>query len=67
MSGGIDKRELAKDKAAIEREVMRKVPPLVERRGYFPGVDHAVPPDVPLENYKHFISLLKKICGWVHG
>jgi uroporphyrinogen decarboxylase len=65
MSGGIDKRELAKDKAAIEREVMRKVPPLIERRGYFPGVDHAVPPDVPLENYKHFISLLKKICGWI--
>jgi uroporphyrinogen decarboxylase len=64
MSGGIYKRELAKDKAAIEGEVMRKVPPLVERRGYFPGVDHAVPPDVSLENYKHFISLLKKYCGW---
>jgi len=64
MSGGIDKRELAKDRKSIEREVINKVPLLVERKGYFPGVDHAVPPDISLENYKYFISLLKKICGW---
>jgi uroporphyrinogen decarboxylase len=65
MSGGIDKRELSKDKASIENEVMRKVPSLIKRKGYFPGVDHAVPPDVPLENYRHFILLLKKLCGWI--
>jgi len=65
MSGGIDKRELAKDKSAIEREVMYRVPPLIKRRGYFPGVDHAVPSDVSLENYKHFVSLLKKLCEQV--
>jgi len=64
MIGGIDKRELAKDKKAIGREVMRKVLPLVQRKGYFPEVDHAVPPDVPLENYGYFVSLLKKLCGW---
>jgi len=28
-----------------------KVPKLVETKGYFPGVDHAVPPDVSLENF----------------
>ncbi|MCW4021381.1 MAG: hypothetical protein NWF14_09180 [Candidatus Bathyarchaeota archaeon] len=64
MTGGIDKRELAKDKEAITREVMYKVPPLVERRGYFPGVDHAVPPDISLENFRYFVSLLKELCGW---
>jgi uroporphyrinogen decarboxylase len=67
MIGGLDKRELAKDKEAVRREVMRKVPQLVERRGYFPGVDHAVPPDVPRENYVYFVSLLKKTCGWESG
>jgi uroporphyrinogen decarboxylase len=67
MIGGLDKRELAKGKEAVRREVMRKVPQLVERRGYFPGVDHAVPPDVPLENYVYFVSLLKRICGWESG
>ncbi len=64
MMGGIDKRKLAENRKAIENEVMYKVPPLVERRGYFPGVDHAVPPDVSLKNFKYFVSLLKKICGW---
>ena len=64
MMGGIDKRELARDKEAVEREVMCKVPPLVQRGGYFPGVDHAVPPDISLENFKYFVSLLKKVCGW---
>ncbi len=64
MIGGIDKRELAKRKEDIEREVMKKVPPLVKRRGYFPGVDHAVPPDISLENFKYLVSLLKEICGW---
>lgn len=64
MIGGIDKRELAKDKKAIERELMSKVPPLVERRGYFPGVDHAVPPDISLQNFEYFVSLLKELCRW---
>jgi len=64
MIGGIDKRELAKDKQAIRKEVMRKVPLLIERKGYFPGVDHAVPPDVSLSNYRYFVSLLKRLCGW---
>jgi len=64
MMGGIDKRELAKDKKAIKREVTYKVPTLIKRRGYFPGVDHAVPPDVSLDNFKYFVLLLKKFCGW---
>ncbi|MGQ9596178.1 MAG: uroporphyrinogen decarboxylase family protein [Thermoproteota archaeon] len=64
MIGGIDKRELAKDKDSVKKEVDYRVPPLVKRKGYFPAVDHAVPADVPLENYKYFVSLLKNYCGW---
>ena len=64
MMGGIDKKELAKDKKAIEEELSSKVSPLIERCGYFPGVDHAVPPDVSLNNYRYFIHLLKKLCRW---
>lgn len=63
MIGGIDKRVLAKDKDSAKKEVERKIPPLVRRKGYFPSVDHAVPVDVPLENYKYFTALLKKHCG----
>jgi len=66
MMGGIDKRQLSSDQISIRREVMYKVPPLVQRMGYFPGVDHAVPPDISLANFKHFVLLLKKICGWTN-
>ncbi|MGI5894597.1 MAG: uroporphyrinogen decarboxylase family protein [Candidatus Merdivicinus sp.] len=61
MMGGIDKRELAKDFAAIDREVLSKVPAMLEKGGYIPHVDHAIPPDVPLENYLYYRRLLTKV------
>jgi uroporphyrinogen decarboxylase len=64
MMGGIDKTRLARGRDAIRREVMYKVPPLVKRGGYLPGVDHAVPPDISLENFAYFADLLKRLCGW---
>jgi len=33
------------------------------KRGYFPSVDHAVPPDVPFDNYRHYIELMRDIAG----
>jgi uroporphyrinogen decarboxylase len=59
--GGIDKRVLAKDKKAIEEEVMSKVPLLLEKGGWIPSIDHAVPPDVPFENYCYYWELVRKI------
>ena len=59
--GGVDKRVLAKDKKAIEGEVMSKVPYLIKTGGYFPDVDHAVPADVTLENYRYFLELIRKL------
>lgn len=61
MMGNIDKRVLAKTKADIKEEVVRKVPPLVRDGGYIPTIDHAIPDDVPLENYAYYVSLLKDI------
>jgi uroporphyrinogen decarboxylase len=60
--GGIDKRELAKDQKAIYREVISKVPAMIEKGGYVPHVDHAVPFDVPLKNYLYYRELLTKIA-----
>lgn len=64
LMGGIDKRELTKDREAIEREVLSKVPYLVKGGGYFPGVDHGVPPDVSFDNFKYFQNFTRKLCGW---
>ncbi|MFB0522217.1 MAG: uroporphyrinogen decarboxylase family protein [Candidatus Bathyarchaeia archaeon] len=64
LRGGIDKRELAKNRQAIENEVLSKVPYLIEKGGYFPGVDHGVPPDISLDNFKYFLNFTRRICGW---
>jgi uroporphyrinogen decarboxylase len=58
--GGIDKRELAKDKRAVY-EMVAKLPPLIEKGGYVPHVDHAIPHNVPLRNYIYFRELITKI------
>jgi uroporphyrinogen-III decarboxylase len=52
--GGIDKRILAKSKAAIDREVERILPVMRERGGFIPTCDHGVPEEVPYENYLHY-------------
>jgi len=59
--GNIDKRELLKGEEAIKREIDRKIPYLVQEGGYIPGLDHTIPPDIPLENFRFYASYLKKI------
>ena len=61
LSGNIDKRALAKDHNNIEKEVLGKVPFLISQGGYFPSLDHFCPPDVPYENYKFYLELLKSL------
>lgn len=61
-SGGIDKRELAKGKDAIDRELER-VRPAIQRGKYIPELDHLVPDDVSWENYVYFATRLKQIVG----
>ena len=57
--GNIDKRVLARGKKDIDEEIMRKVPYLLSKGGYFPGVDHFVPCDVPYANFAYCIQLIK--------
>ena len=63
LKGNIDKRALIKGKEATREEVMSKVPFLLEQGGYFPHVDHLVPPDVPFENYCYYINLIREVAG----
>ncbi len=70
LMGGVNKRELAKDKAAIRAEVDR-VARLVEQGGYIPHVDHRVPPDVSYENYLYYLQYKREALGipdpWADG
>ena len=63
IGGAIDKRALIKGKGSIREEVISKLPFLLEQGGYFPSVDHLVPPDVPWENYIYFINTMREIAG----
>ena len=60
--GGIDKRELAKDFAAIDRE-MQRVQPAYDLGGYIPTVDHAVPHDVSWDNFRHYLDKKAQMVG----
>ncbi len=57
IAGGIDKRVLASDKRAIENMVSPKLD-LIREGGYIPGVDHAIPPDIPWQNFLHYRRLV---------
>ena len=59
--GGIDKRELAKDRAAIDRELYSKLPPLLEQGKFIPTVDHTIPPDVPLANFEYYLERKQRL------
>ena len=63
LSGNIDKRVFSKGKEAIQKEVISKVPFLLKTGGYFPCLDHIIPPDLSLENFRYYINLLREIGG----
>ncbi len=63
MSGGIDKRELAKGPDAIDRMVERILPAMRRRGGYIPTCDHGVPEEVSLENYLHYRKRCLELGG----
>ena len=63
LSGGIDKRALARDKAAIRDELEAKIPALLDDGGYIPTIDHAVPPDVSYANWLYYLELKSRLLG----
>jgi hypothetical protein len=62
LMGGIDKRELAKDPAAINAELER-IRPAIKTGRYIPDLDHLVPDDVSWENFEHYARRLSEIVG----
>jgi len=62
LRGGIDKRELAKGKDAIDRELDR-IRPAYETGSYIPAADHSIPPDVSWENYLYYHEKRKEMVG----
>ena len=59
LAGHIDKRALIGGGAAIEAAIA-KARALLEFGGFFPAVDHSVPPDVPYDNFRRLIDGVKE-------
>jgi len=62
MTGNIDKRVLARDRRAIDRELEAKLP-LAEQGGFIPHLDHGIPHDVPYENFVYYWERKKALLG----
>ncbi len=61
--GGLDKRVLARTKKDIDKMVESILPPMRERGGYIPVIDHGTPEEVPYENYLHFRKRCLELGG----
>ncbi|MBM3477334.1 MAG: hypothetical protein FJX75_29040 [Armatimonadetes bacterium] len=53
--GGLDKREIAKGPAAIDAEIARNRPVILDG-GYVPAIDHSVSADISYDHYRHFLD-----------
>lgn len=51
----------------IRGEIMSKVPPLLEKKRYFPNGDHGIQPLVSFENLCKFMTLLHEVTGNPEG
>jgi uroporphyrinogen decarboxylase len=60
MIGGINKFALAHGREAIDEE-LKKIPFMLERGRYIPGLDHNVPSDVSWDNYRYFYDRLRDL------
>jgi hypothetical protein len=61
--GGIDKRALSCDRAAIDAEVIPKVNAMLDSGGgLLAEVDHGIPPDISYSNYCYFRDLVRSLC-----
>jgi len=63
LSGGLDKMELAKGPKAIDRELQRKIPPLLDSGGYIPHIDHAISPELSYDDFLYYLELKRKLTG----
>jgi uroporphyrinogen decarboxylase len=57
MFGGINHRLLYGDPKALERELLAKIPSLIDQGGYLPGLDRRVPSEVPYQSWLSYLRL----------
>ncbi|MCC7264988.1 MAG: hypothetical protein IT369_20925 [Candidatus Latescibacteria bacterium] len=61
LMGGVDKRQVYGPPGAIERDLHERIAPVVRQGGYIPALDHSVPREASVEQYRHYLQVLKTI------
>ncbi|MGD9496677.1 MAG: uroporphyrinogen decarboxylase family protein, partial [Armatimonadota bacterium] len=61
--GGVDKRELAKSRERLRREVTTRYRSAWQHGGFIPHCDHGVPPDIPLRNFLYYVELARGLAN----
>jgi hypothetical protein len=62
MLGGVDKMAFLEGRQGLRQEVQR-IAPYVHRGGWIPHVDHRVPADVSLADYRYYLELKRDTFG----
>lgn len=62
MTGGVDKRVLARTRGDIDAELECRVRVAAEG-GYIPHLDHAIPHDVPYDNFAYYWERKRELLG----
>jgi uroporphyrinogen decarboxylase len=60
--GGIDKREIAKGKSAIDAELER-IRPMFAKGGYIAALDHLPHPEISWQDFCYYAEKLKEMTG----
>jgi uroporphyrinogen decarboxylase len=60
--GGIDKREIDLGPEAIDRELEKRLPFLLQRGGFVPTLDHHVTPEVSWSDFAYYRQKLAEYC-----
>ena len=60
MMGGYNKLMLGKGREAIDEELKLRIP-IMKDGGFVLLPDHAIPPDVPLDDYKYYLQKVREL------
>jgi len=61
--GGIDKHALRLNKSDIRKELEYKMSPLMREGGCVFALDHRIPNNTPLANYRYYVDAAREILG----
>jgi len=62
--GGIDKREIARGRDAIDAEIGRNLP-LIREGGFLPAIDHSVSSDISFDDYRYYLDAIQEALAMV--